>query len=321
VWRLNRMNLETGVHRSITPEGRLVKGDDYTVMPDGQRVCYLDGWKLYATHVESMEEEILFDYSGLLPDQPLYTGSFTNDGKYTLVYVRGDKTGGPLTAIYRTNLQTGEIRVVHEQPGGKITHPLINPENPNIISYVPGPDTQNDMSLPMDKRARTWKVDMEAGTDQQFLTVPYGYRATHESWSYDGERFFFFRKTRPGWSPVAICSQDIDGNDIRVHYESDTIRLGHGSSSRDGRWFVSDSQQPGKNELVLLNLESGEAGVLCWPNSSVDGGHDARAHVHPSFSPGASYVCFTSDYAGVSQVYVVPVGDLTSAQDQEPGKN
>ncbi len=311
VWRLNRMDLETGVVRAITPEGRQVMDDDYTVMPDGQRVCYLDGWKLYATHVERLEEEVLFDYSGLLPDQPLYTGSFTNDGIYTLVYVRGDKTGGPLTAIYRTNLKTGEISVMHEQPGGKITHPLLNPANPNVISYVPGPDSQNDMSLPMDQRARSWKVDLDLGTDQQFLTVPYGYRATHESWSKDGERFFFFRKTRPGWSPVAICSQDKSGGDFRVHYESDRIRLGHGAASRDGRWFVSDSQEPEKNELVLVNLESGEAEILCWPNSSVSGGHDARAHVHPSFSPKGNYVCFTSDYTGVSQVYVVPVEDLT----------
>ncbi len=99
---------------------------------------------------------------------------------------------------------------------------------------------------------------------------------------------------------------------MQVHYESDTIRLGHGTTSRDGSWFISDSQEPGKNELVLVNLDKGEADILCWPNSSVDGGHDDRAHVHPSFSPGGNYVCFTSDYTGVSQVYVVPVGDLTT---------
>jgi len=312
VWRLNRMDLQTGVVRAITPEGRTVMEDNYTMMPDGQRVCYLDGWKLYATHVERMEEELLIDYSGLLPDQPIFSGSFTSDGIYTLAYIRGDKTGGPLTAIYRINLQTGEIKVVHEQPAGKISHPMLNPANPGMISYVPGPDTQNDMTLPMEQRARTWKVDLEAGTDQQFLTVPYGYRATHESWSHDGERFFYFRKTRPGWSPVAICSQDKNGEDFRVHYESDTIRLGHGTVSRDGRWFVSDSQEPGKNELLLVNLESGEAGVLCWPNASISGGDDERAHVHPSFSPRGNFIIYTSDHSGVSQVYVVPVDDLTN---------
>ena len=101
---------------------------------------------------------------------------------------------------------------------------------------------------------------------------------------------------------------------MQVHYESDTIRLGHGVTSWDGRWFVSDSQEPVKNELVLLNLVTGQAKVLCWPNSSVGAGHDGYAHVHPSFSPGGNFICYTSDRTGVPQVYVVPVGDITNAQ-------
>jgi Tol biopolymer transport system component len=312
-WRLYRCDLESGIERAISPTARKIMDDDYTIMPDGERVCYLDGWKLYATHVGSLKEEVLIDFKAKLPRPPVYTGSFTNDGRYTLVYVRGDQQDYDRTIIYRVDLREGELVEMKNQPAGKITHPLINPEDPDVITYVPGPDTQNDMSLPMDQRARTWKVDLNAGTDRQFLTMPYGFRATHESWSHDGERFFFFRKTRPGWSPAAICSQDKLGEDFRVHYESEDIKLGHGTVSRDGRWFVSDSQQPGTNELVLLNLESGEARVLCWPNSSVDGGHSQRAHVHPSFSPRGNYICFTSDRSGVSQVYVVPVGDLTNS--------
>jgi Tol biopolymer transport system component len=313
-WRLYRMQLATGLSAVVTPPGRRIMEDLYTVMPDGQRVCYLDGWKLYATHVETGHEEVLFDFEGLIPAPPLYTGSFTNDGRYTLVYVRGDKQDIDRTIIYRVDLQTGELLEMMNRPAVKITHPLLNPEDPDVISYVPGPDTQNDMSLPMEKRARSWKIDLETGTDRQFLTVPYGYRATHESWSFDGERFFFFRKTRPGWSPAAICSQDKQGGDCRLHYESTDIKLGHGTVSRDGRWFVSDSQEPGTNELVLVDLVSGEAEILCWPNSSVDGGHDARAHVHPSFSPKGNYVCFTSDRSGVSQVYVIPVSELTQSE-------
>jgi len=181
-----------------------------------------------------------------------------------------------------------------------------------VITYVPGPDTQNDMTLPMEKRTRTWKVDLHTGTDRQFLTVPYGFRATHESWTHDGSRFFFFRKTRPGWSPAAICSIDQSGGDFKVHYESDTIKLGHGTTSRDGKWFISDCQEPGTNEMVLVNLETGKGQILCFPNSSVDGGHEAHAHVHPSFSPGGKYICYTSDRTGTPQVYVVPVGDITN---------
>lgn len=306
-WRLCRMDLGTGVARELTGYSRHILMDDYTIMPDGERVCYMDGWKLYATDVALGTEELLFDYTGLLPDRPWYSGSFTNDGRYTLVYVENDT----LKAIYRTDLETGEIQEMHRQRDGKISHPLINPEDPGVITYVPGPDTQNDMSLPMEQRARSWKVDLHAGTDRQFLTMPYGFRATHESWSSDGARFFFFRKTRPGWEPVAICSMNKQGEDLQVHYQSDTIRLGHGIASRDGGWFVSDSQEPFTNELLLLDLGSGEGQVLCWPNSTVDGWDSGMSHVHPFFSPGGNFICFTSDRTGVPQVYVVPVGDLT----------
>jgi len=113
---------------------------------------------------------------------------------------------------------------------------------------------------------------------------------------------------------------DKAGGDFRVHFESDTIRLGHGVSSRDGRWFISDSQEPGRNELVLVDLESGEAQVLCWPNASITEGHDAFAHVHPSFSPGGNYVAFTSDRTGTPRVYVVPVGDVTGSGNPEPDR-
>ncbi len=313
-WRLYRMDLGTGIEQVISPEGRRILGDDYTVMPDGRRVCYLDGWKLYAADVEDGYEQVLFDYSGMLPDYPRYTGSFTNDGRHTLVYVRNDT----LKAIYRTDLETGEVLEVHRHREGKISHPLLNPEDPDLITYVPGPDRQNDMTLPMELRARSWKVDLAAGKDRQFLTVPYGYRATHESWAHDGSRFFFFRKTRPGWSPVAICSIDRGGKDFRVHYENDTIKLGHGTVSRDLNWFISDCQESGRNELVLVNLQTGDARILCYPNSSVEGGHEEYAHVHPSFSPKGNYVCYTSDRTGTPQVYVVPVGDITNKVQTTP---
>ncbi len=306
-WMLHRMDLQTGAEDPLTFAEREISGDDYTIMPDGKRVCYLDGWVLYATNVESGEEEVLFDFRGRIPAPPRFSGSFTSNGRHTVVFVSNDT----LKAIYRADLQSGEVVEVMSRREGRLSHPLLNPEDPEVITYVPGPDTQNDMTLPMEQRARTWKVDLRAGTDRQFLTVPYGYRATHESWTHDGSRFFFFRKTRPGWAPVAICSIDKDGGDFRVHYESDTIKLGHGSTSRDGRWFISDCQEPDINELVLVNLETGEGEVLCFPNSSVDEGHGAHAHVHPSFSPKGNYVVYTSDRTGTPQVYVVPIGDLT----------
>ena len=72
---------------------------------------------------------------------------------------------------------------------------------------------------------------------------------------------------------------------------------------------MSDSQDPGRNPLTLLNLETGLRAVLNWPDASTEDGE--FTHVHPFFSTSGRFVCYTSDVSGVPQVYVVPVADLT----------
>ena len=71
-----------------------------------------------------------------------------------------------------------------------MNHPQICPGDDDLITFVPGPDTQNDMSLPQEKRARTWVWDGKSGETRPFLTMPKGYRATHEYWDHAGDRFY-----------------------------------------------------------------------------------------------------------------------------------
>ncbi len=304
-WRLFRANLENGKIIPLSPESRVIEDYDYTIHPDGKQACYIDGNILYGINVSSLKETVLFDFSGHFTGRIIFSGSFTSDGKHTLVSVRNE----PVYQLYRVNLESGEVLLVHEQNAGEFSHPQINPANPDIISYCPLPDTQNDMSLPMEQRARTWKIDVSKGTDEPYLICPYGFRATHESWSADGSRLFYFRKTQPGWKPATICSISVNGDDVREHYTSDTIRLGHGISSQDGKWFISDSQDKGRNPLILLNLVTGSTTFLNWPDASVK--RADHTHVHPFFSNSGKFVCYTSDVTGIPQVYVVPVGDIT----------
>ena len=64
-------------------------------------------------------------------------------------------------------------------------------------------------------------------------------------------------------------------------------------------------QKPKDNPLILVDLKSGGHRILCWPDSSVAGGHPKSAHVHPSFSRSGKYIAYTSDRTGTPQVYVV----------------
>lgn len=300
-WQLYRCDLRTGEIRQLTEAGNL--RSYYTMHPDGKRVSYMDNRILCALDVVELRTDTIMDFSDTELQSPFFSNSFTNDGKYTLITTRSDSG----LSIYRVDLITKSIDYVLTWKGESFSHPLINPVYPHLITFVPFPDTQNDMTLPMDQRARTWIANLKTGEVKQFLTCPYGFRATHETWAPDGERFYFFKKTEPGWIPTTICSINREGEDWQEHYINDTIRLGHGRASDDGKWFVSDGQDPGYNPIILIKLEDGQAEFLCWPDASIEGGHQLFAHVHPSFSSSGNYVTYTSDVTGTPQVYVVPV--------------
>lgn len=110
---------------------------------------------------------------------------------------------------------------------------------------------------------------------------------------------------------MTICSINQKGENRQEYCTHDKLRLGHGVSSTDARWFVSDGQDPGHNPLILIELATGKAKTLCWPDASIEGGHRKQAHVHPSFSSSGNFICYTSDRTGTPQVYVVPVADDT----------
>lgn len=301
-WEMYRADLSSG---EISPLGRAEKlgANSFTMHPDGRHVFFWDGWFLVRADVPTAEVDTVVDFRSIF-DAPPRTRPITisHDGRFTAVQV--DKEDEALIA--HVDLETGATRVAARVPGG-VGHLQISPADPYLVAFVRLPDRQNDMTAPMSERARTWLLDVRTGVYEQFLTVPYGHRATHPMWSNAGDRFFFFQKTQPGWMPVSIMSMNSDGGDWRVHYTSDAIRLGHGDNSTDDRWFVSDGQDPHWNPLILINVETGASETLCWPDASITGGHAKQAHVHPTFSPSGRYVAFTSDRTGVPQVYVVPI--------------
>ena len=307
IWDAYRCDLSTGV---IVP---LTSGEDLRracMYPDGRSMAYISGWKYYTVDVHTLEREEIFDFTGKLPAPPFFRPSFTQDGRYTLVYTRDEATG---SVLYRVDLVAKEILSLLEVQTGGFGHEQINPVNPDLIAYAPSPDTQNDMHLPMDKRPRARLINVDAGTNTPFLIAPYGFRATHDSWSPLGDRYFFFEKTQPGWTPVSIASIDLQGKDYTRHYTDDTVRLGHGAVSEDGAWFITDSQQSYSNPLMLINLKDGKSKTLCWPDASVN--TPARVHVHPNFSTSGDYVIYTSDVVktDTAQVYVVPIRHIKDA--------
>ncbi len=302
IWQIYRSDLGTGEIVPLAP-GKEVMPFSFTMHPDGRNLCYVHENILYKTDVSSLSEKVWMDLRGKFSTNIRFSNTFSLDARYTVVTTRTDSG----TCIFRIDLETGKVEHALTWIGEGFSHPMILPANPDRITFVPLPNTQDDMTLPMEKRAKTWIVDIKTKKARQFLTVPYGFKATHLTWSSDGKRYFFFKKTSPGWLPVSICSVDQQGGDWREYYTHDSIRLGHGVSSSDGEWFLSDGQDPNNNPLILIHLKTGKDFFLCWPNASIDPKRGQYGHAHPALSRSGRFACYTSDASGTPQVFVVPV--------------
>lgn len=167
----------------------------FAIGTDGRHAIFFAGYRVYSVDVTTGEERVLIDFGGVslepLPDAP---PSFSGSGDRVALQF---KIAEDVRAITVGFLATGEHHQVCRWQG-KMNHPQICPGDDDLITFVPGPDTQNDMPQPQAKRARTWVCDAKSGETRPFLTMPKGFRATHEFWESAGDRFYFHRKTVPG---------------------------------------------------------------------------------------------------------------------------
>ena len=297
---LYRLEIETGAVVMLSGDEGM-EGLNLNMHPDGREMYYIDAShrRLFAADIYTLERRQVaaLDHPdwGELVGLPGFSGDgravcctmfTTNDRGGVLV---ADCAGGRFDEIFRRQ--------------ESIQHVQFCPCPKRLISFAVHPDYQNKRDRTPAERARCWLLDCETRKAWPFLIMPPGFRATHEYWNRRGTRLYFHKKTVPGWTPNWVCSMDVNGGDFREHLASDTRRLGHSSVSACEHWLVSDSQDPGENELTLVNLKTGRSEILCWPNASIK----IDRHVHPSFSPSGSKILYTSDSTGHMQIYIVPL--------------
>jgi oligogalacturonide lyase len=299
-YQLYRLEIETGLACQLTD---LAGYENFSLNmhPAGKEVFFLAASKVFALELESGECRLVTDYQPLLgAEAKLGRPCLSGDGTLVLNYYQRPDGRTAIASAGATGSNAEEIFVFSRFE--TIGHLNFCPTDNNLVSFVPLPDCQNDFSLPAEKRARAWWLNLANGESQPLITVPPGHRATHEYWSPNGERVYFHQKTHPGWTPTLIASVNKVGTDKQVHYQTNTIKLGHSSVNSAHTKLVSDSQQAGKNELVLLDLVSNTVEILCYPNAS---GAPHPNHVHPAFSLSGEKIIFTSDVSGYAQVYLL----------------
>ncbi len=300
-FQLYRADLDSGELAQLSDVDEF-RSISFGMSRNGFEAIYTAGWRVYAVNVETGEDRVLLDVEGKIPSQPSGAPVALSGSGDRVVVAYSPEEGKAVLAIGM--LESGDFDDVCTWDG-RLSHAQICPGDEHLITFDPGPDTQNDMSLPQEERARTWVCDAQTGEIRPFLMMPIGSRATHEYWDRDGNRLYFHRKTVPDWTPTTICSIARDGSDWQDHYESMDRKLGHSSIDRTNSFIISDVQSSEENEIYLIEIASGEADLLCWPNTSAI--QDQTIHVHPSISAQGSYVDFTSDRRGSSDLYIYPL--------------
>src|SRR5690606_41576051 len=97
---------------------------------DGERMVYIEERKYYKVKAHTRKKEIVVDLAGKIEGSPVFRPTFTSDGRYTRVHTT--KENG--VRLYRVDFETKEIQLVLERDEGRISHALINPENPDLRS-------------------------------------------------------------------------------------------------------------------------------------------------------------------------------------------
>ncbi|MGJ3242300.1 MAG: hypothetical protein ACFE0O_04985 [Opitutales bacterium] len=314
---LYRFELATGETVQLT-QGMSVGHHSQCMAPDGRWLYFIVRDTLWRIDVPAAgKPEPVFGYTGRGPGELWpFPVSFSQDGSRVALAAKESATGEPIpysatgakqrpTHLWILDLPGGEASKVLSWKNG-FSHPMICPADPDFITFVQHGENCWNMEAPPEGRVRTWSVRVGEGVARPFLTPLLNRTITHESWSPDGERLFFFDKQYPKWCPVSVCSINRAGGDWQCHYTSYEYALGHGVVSPDGTRFISDCQKAGDSPLIEIDLKTGRGTVLCWPDTSQEGGHAKAAHCHPSYSPSGRWILYTSDKSGTPRVFLTP---------------
>lgn len=301
-FELYRMEIETDEIIQITENF----GRCYNFTCFNGEVIFSDEEKLFGLNIESLDKRIIIEKEkGWIN---IFGGPAISERNKKVACFYKD-INGDIGIVY-TDIESHEIKMTYRLPSEikQVSHLIASPSEEFILTFNILPDKQDNFKLPPSERARSWKLDIEKKELEPFLIMEPGFRATHEYWGHGNNlRLYFHKKAVPNFTPVSIASIDINGSDYKEHFCSETRKLGHSSISYDNKFIVSDVQEPGENELYLINLETGKSEILCWPNSSCLPERNQLGHVHPSFSPTGKYIIFSSDRNGKTSIYILPL--------------
>ena len=223
----------------------------------------------------------------------------------------------PLSRIVRVDIDTGKIETIFEERYF-VQHVNANPADPNMLSFChEGPWARIDQriwGLHIDT-GNTWKIRPQDGRDAAI---------GHEFFLPDGEWIGYHGRRRPEEKLHFFGATRLDNSE---RYEIDfpyhcthfiscghEMYLGDGTPANVQPWFPS-RQKP---YLMLFRMTSGGVydgpRVLAYHRATFN---EQKQHPHASFSPDGSFILYTSDMGGYSNIYMVSTDDFESLPQVE----
>lgn len=304
--QLYRLDLTTGIMTQLTTAVDLRSMDH---RPAFAMLWYLDGTRLVSLNTTTLATEEVFDFA----NEPftITSMSVTCDARWCVFSVNkktagdGDCQYGPF-AIYRLGLTDRSLTQITLDYGFNIGHVQANPVDPSLILYCWQWEKFDRPKLVGHAPLRIWWVNID-GTAGGPLPQEIGTQRTHETWTADGKNIVFVSKYRRGsdlgkhW----LGMQSIDGS-VNARYPAQVSPAHQNLFNDNKHWIVDlyDDQQP----LLVMFTRDGDrlthTEVLFRHGSSMS---SQGSHPHPRFSTNGTYVLFSTDRTGTSQVYTVKV--------------
>lgn len=258
------------------------------------------GWRV---EMDSLREEQLIDFAGGtkaagMVGAGMGTTTLSHDDAWWAIPIRRDHSAQLLVI----NTSRGEASVACEN--ASIGHPQFHPGDSNLLRYG-GPYDQ-----------RIW-VTTRDGSDHRLVyhrDISKKEWIVHECWRPHTREIL-----TTNW-PHGVMSIDIDSGKYRWVTR---FNAWHPMVDPAGKQMVTDTKSPDIGlQIFDLDDEPTEPRLLCKSHSSNVGDHwnighcpyddgpidvyaPQHTHPHPSFSPDANTVVFTSDKSGHSQLYEV----------------
>ena len=228
---------------------------------------------------------------------------------------------GLTTQLAEVEVATGKLTVRWEEPAW-VTHVQYHPSRRDIVLY------NHEWTWPLGVERIWLKADGQPGTRVRRADRSIQYRVSpdsgrddvaHEVWQENGEAVIYHgvRWDAPGHPEQFVGRAPLDGSlplqEISIPRDRPSF-YGHFIPSRAGDFVITDAvaneqglaQRKG-NLISRLNMDwahgTMEVVPLCESNTSW---HTQDNHPHPVPTPDQKEVLFTSDRAGVRQIYSVP---------------